>query len=828
MAKQPNESVPEGRAALRGLSAVAPAARRWSGALVHAALLLLVSVAGAFVISPTLYTQQIPEFGRDEIGKPFHSTSPTGFKAGRDYQLVNQALTEQRRQEARSAVRPVYDYNPALVADLRASIHEAFAAMRDLLAQLDRESARNAPGSNPPDQESAASKKKRRPEAAPAADNELLAGRLWAERRSFEHKLFSIEDEDFQALVAARFPLKAELAAISLIERAYHGPVATLRDELSQWGGQGITVRSLGSGGEQVSSVAPPMVNDVQETKAELDRFASIPGYFLSDSPSTLRRAVLRLVKRQFRPNLTVNIAETEARRNQAAAGVKDVLIQVKKGQKVISDGELIDESHLAIFDAMRAHSDRRDFFEIQLGGAGLIALLVASAYAFHRAAFRRFRPSRKDALLLACLLIGTLWLIRLAVTGADALHDKFARIPAEALYYAIPVAAGAMLVRFLVNQELALFFAIVLAALAGIMLGNSLPFCVQALASSLIGADRIARARDRVGILKAGLSVGLVSIPTVLLFGLAEGKGLSNEALITAGFAFAGNSIAIPLILLALTPVLEAAFGYASDIQLLELANLNHPALKELIVQAPGTYHHSIIIGSLVEAAAEAIGADPLLARSCAYYHDIGKGRNPLYFGENQRGENRHDALAPAMSAVIIKRHVTEGMEMARQYKLPKLVADAIPQHHGTRLVEYFYQKALKEQEGKENPSPIDEALYRYPGPKPQFCEAALVMLADVVEASSKSLADPSAENLKASVGQWINQIFSEGQLDDCDLTLRELNLIAGAFVRTLDGIYRARPQDAGGASRPSEPSRPVSVVIGGKNPAAKVGRPA
>ena len=827
MPEQQNESAPDGRAGLRGLSPLGPVARRFSGAAVHAGLLLLVSTVGAFVISPTLYTQQIPEFSREDVGKPFHSTLPTGFKAGRDYQLVNQTLTEQRRQEARSAVRPVYDYNPALVGDLRASIHEAFAGMRDFLAHLERQSAQNAPGSSPADQESTAGKKKRRPEAA-ALDDEVLASRLWAERRSFEHKLLPVEDEDFQALVVARFPLKAELAAISLIERAYHGPVATLRDELSQWGGQGITVRSLGSGGEQVSSVAPPMVNDVQETKAELDRFASIPGYFLSDSPSTLRRAVLRLVKRQIRPNLTVNIAETEARRNQAAAGVKDVLIQVKKGQKVISDGELIDESHLAIFDAMRAHSDRRDFFEIQLGGAGLIALLVASAYAFHRAAFRRFRPSRKDALLLACLLIATLWLIRLAVTGADALHDKFARIPAEALYYAIPVAAGAMLVRFLVNQELALFFAIVLAALAGIMLGNSLPFCVQALASSLIGADRIARARDRVGILKAGLSVGLVSIPTVLLFGLAEGKGLSNEALITAGFAFAGNSLAIPLILLALTPVIEAAFGYASDIKLLELANLNHPALKELIVQAPGTYHHSIIIGSLVEAAAEAIGADPLLARSCAYYHDIGKGRNPLYFGENQRGENRHDALAPAMSAVIIKRHVTEGMEMARQYKLPKLVADAIPQHHGTRLVEYFHQKALKEQEGKENPSPIDEALYRYPGPKPQFCEAALVMLADVVEASSKSLADPSAENLKVSVGQWINQIFSEGQLDDCDLTLRELNLIAGAFVRTLDGIYRARPQDAGGASRPSEPSRPVSVVIGGKNPAAKVGRPA
>ena len=145
------------------------------------------------------------------------------------------------------------------------------------------------------------------------------------------------------------------------------------------------------------------------------------------------------------------------------------------------------------------------------------------------------------------------------------------------------------------------------------------------------------------------------------------------------------------------------------------------------------------------MEDAAEAIGANPLLARSCAYYHDIGKGRNPLYFGENQKGENRHDTLAPAMSAVIIKRHVTEGMEMARQYKLPKLVADAIPQHHGTRLVGYFFHKAMKEQEGKESPQPIDESIYRYPGPKPQFREAALVMIADAVEAASRSMPEPT-----------------------------------------------------------------------------------
>ncbi len=818
---------PRETGALRTLAARVRPARRWMNGLVLGALLLVLSAAAAFVISPSLYPQQLPELSSEDIGRPFRSALPAGFKAGRDYHIINHAVTEQRRLEARNAVRPVYDYNPAVAGDLRQAIHEAFASMREVAAQVEPE----APEKTPPprssgDESSRAAQKKRKPEPAPAVNEDQSAARLWAERRSIEHRLLVIDDEDFQALVAARFSLQAELAAISLIERAYHGPVATLRDELSQSGGQGITIRTLG-GGELVSSVALPIVNDVQETKADLDRFASIPGYFLSDSPSALRRAVLRLVKRQIRPNLTINIAETELRRNQAADAVKDAVIQVKKGQKVISDGELIDETHLAILKTMRAQSDRLDIFEVQLGGAGLVALLVAVAYAFHRAAFRRFHPTRKDAVLLGALLIAMLGLIRLAVTVADAVHDKYHQIPAEALYYCIPVAAGAMLVRFLLNQELALFFAIVLSGLAGVMLGNSLPFAVTTLLGSLVAADRVSHVKDRAGMLRSGLIVGAVSVPVILFFALVEGKGLSADMLITAAFSFVGNSLAIPMIVLALTPLIEAIFGYASDFKLLELANLNHPALKELIVQAPGTYHHSIILGSLVEAAAEAIGANPLLARSCAYYHDIGKGRNPLYFGENQKGENRHDALAPAMSAVIIKRHVTEGVEMAKQYKLPKLVADAIPQHHGTRLVGYFLHKAIKEQDGKENPQPIDESIYRYPGPKPQFREAALVMIADGVEAISRTIPEPTSANLDGLVHKYINVIFAEGQLDECDLTLRDLNLIAESFMHTLEGIYHARPEYPSGSvksPRPGEVSRPVSIVSGG----TKVGRQA
>jgi putative nucleotidyltransferase with HDIG domain len=644
------------------------------------------------------------------------------------------------------------------------------------------------------------------------APAEALNARLRSERRAFEQRLFLLDDDDFDALIATRFGRGQEQAVTALIEQAYNSPVATSRDELSQVGSQGIVVRILGSQGEQVSAVVPPVINDVAEAKAELDRLASAPASPLPDFPPNVRRAILHLAKRQIRPNLTVNLAETENRRLHAAAAVKDAVIQIKRGQRVIGDGELINPSHLVILRAMRAQTDQLDRFRTHLGGSGLIALLIAAAYGFHRAAFRRFRPTRKDALLLGMVLLGMLGLIQLWVAVADAVHDKYPRIPVEALYYLVPVAAGGMLARFILSAEVALFFTVVLACLSGIMLGNSLSFGVYSLITSLVAAQRIPRARNRAGIFKAGAVTGIVGLFTVIAFGLAEGKGIPPEWILTAVCSFIGNALAVPVLVVALTPLIEATFGYASDIKLLELANLNHPALKELIVQAPGTYHHSIIVGSLVEGAAEAIGANPLLARSCAYYHDLGKGRNPLYFGENQKGENRHDNLAPAMSAMIVKRHVTDGLELARQYKLPKLVLDAVPQHHGTRLVGYFYQKALKEFEGKEGGAPqIEESLYRYPGPKPQFREAALVMIADAVEAASRAMPEPTTAKFQAMVQKIINVIFSEGQLEECDLTLKDLNLIAQSFVRTLEGIYHARPlyPPAG-----ADPNRPVTAL--------------
>jgi putative nucleotidyltransferase with HDIG domain len=426
-----------------------------------------------------------------------------------------------------------------------------------------------------------------------------------------------------------------------------------------------------------------------------------------------------------------------------------------------------------------------------------------------------RFRPARRDALLLATLLVWTFAVGFVGFAVADALQERFPALAPPALQYLVPFAAGAMIVRQVLAADAALLFALAAGLSAGLLAGQSMSYAVYATFTSIAAAGLVSGQRDRAGIFRAGVGVGLVGVALAVAVGLFAGKGAGDVA-VSALAALAGGALLLPVTVVGVLPIVEAGFGYVTDVKLLELANLNHPALKELIVQAPGTYHHSILMGSLVEGAAEAIGANPLLARVCAYYHDLGKIRNPLYFAENQRsGENRHDQLAPSMSALIVKRHVTDGLELARHWRLPRVVADTIPQHHGTRHVGYFWAKAQQRaaEEGGRG-SALDEALFRYPGPKPQTREAALVMIADACEASSRALEVPTEDALRTLVSRRINEVFAEGQLDECELTLRDLNAIAAAMVRALGAIYHTRPDYPSRGPDPVPRPLPIHLV--------------
>jgi putative nucleotidyltransferase with HDIG domain len=346
---------------------------------------------------------------------------------------------------------------------------------------------------------------------------------------------------------------------------------------------------------------------------------------------------------------------------------------------------------------------------------------------------------------------------------------------------------------------NLALIFSLLLCLFAGMLFGKDMGLFLYFLIGSLVAAHGVCPCRNRIVPVKAGLLVGCSNIALIVLGALLQDNTDFFRVLTNVFFGFFGGILA-GIVVTGFTPLAEMVFGYTTDIKLLELVTMDQPLLQELMVQAPGTYHHSIIVGNMVETAAKSIGANSLLAKVAAYYHDIGKIKKPVYFIENQlENENRHEKLAPSMSSLILISHVKEGIELAKQHRLGRPIVDIISQHHGTSLISFFFNKAQEARQkartskGSELP-PIDIDDYRYPGPKPQTKEAGLVMLADVVEAACRSLTDPTPARIQGLVNRLINNVFGDGQLGQCELTLKDLHHIAKHFNQILASVHHKR----------------------------------
>jgi putative nucleotidyltransferase with HDIG domain len=357
-------------------------------------------------------------------------------------------------------------------------------------------------------------------------------------------------------------------------------------------------------------------------------------------------------------------------------------------------------------------------------------------------------------------------------------------------LMYIVPLASGSMLAALLVDIHTAIVFTVITSLIGGLWLNNPL-YSIFVFASGLTGAFGVIRCSKRSSIWRAGFSVSLVCVLTALLITLFRGNLLTIEPFLAAGLAFL-NGIIVTTLVSANLPLFEHLFKQTTDISLLELLDLNQPLMRELLVEAPGTYHHSIIVGNLAEAAAEAVGVNPLLARVSAYYHDIGKIKMPDYFIENQIASvSKHDKLAPRMSSLILLSHVKEGVELAKKHNIPQVIIDIIQQHHGTSIQTFFYQKA-KEQHDKI--APLSEEDFRYPGPKPHSRVAALVLMADAVEAASRVLTDTTPARVSLLVDRIINHCFIDGQLDNCELTFKDIREIRSHFVYLLTSMYHKR----------------------------------
>jgi cyclic-di-AMP phosphodiesterase PgpH len=424
------------------------------------------------------------------------------------------------------------------------------------------------------------------------------------------------------------------------------------------------------------------------------------------------------------------------------------------------------------------------------LAGGFLIAILLLTI--LYRD-IMRYKPAYMKKynmlLLLGLLLVSTLLIGRLFGYLLLNLSKGLEYSSLDSSLYGIPIAAGAMFVSLLFDFHTAITFSFTISLLSGLWVRDA-SFSIFIFVSSITAAFGVIRCRKRSALLKGGGYVIAANVITVIIILLFKEELFTVKSPTAILFAALGG-ISVTAIVSLLLPLIEYVFKVTTDISLLELLDLNQPVMKSLMISAPGTYHHSVIVGNLVESAAEIVGANPLLARVSAYYHDIGKVKMPDYFVENQGGSsNKHNKITPQMSTLIITNHVKEGVEIARQYKIPEPIIDIIEQHHGTMLVTYFYQKA---KDAGANGIPVEED-YKYHGPKPQTRVAALVMMADAVEAASRVLTEPTPARIASLVDKIINHIFLEGQLDECELTLKDIHEIKTRFTYILTGIFHKR----------------------------------
>lgn len=484
--------------------------------------------------------------------------------------------------------------------------------------------------------------------------------------------------------------------------------------------------------------------------------------------------------------------AGAEAPQEQEQSIAAPVYLQIKKGEIIVREGERIQDIHLTKLKAQQSATRQVDAISIFLGSALLTAIILKTLYNASLKRVKSFIASNKNLLFFCVLLALVLIAAKMSLFVVRAVTVNMPHLDPDVLLYALPVASAAMLVSVFFTADMAIIFSLPASILAALLLANTLEFFIYFLVGSIIASRNVSQFKERGNVLKAGAVVGLVQVLMIIAFNLSTGSFFAFKTIEGMFTAFAGGCL-LGIIVIGLIPIVEIIFGYTTNFKLLELASMDHPLLQELMVQAPGTYHHSVIVGSMVESAARAVGANSLLAKVSAYYHDIGKTKKPAYFIENQIGmDNKHERLAPSMSSLILISHVKDGVELARKHKLGTELIDIIRQHHGTSLISYFYEKARSAQDPDQSAVRIED--FRYPGPTPQTKEAGLIMLADAAEAASRTLNDPTPARIQGMVQKIINNIFADGQLNDCELTLKDMHQIAKSFTRVLTGIFHQR----------------------------------
>ena len=485
-----------------------------------------------------------------------------------------------------------------------------------------------------------------------------------------------------------------------------------------------------------------------------------------------LRDLGIRIGTLEIRPNFFYDEEKTDELKEEAKKSVEPIMI--KKGQIIVKEGEPVEKRDLVILGDLGLLDNTTNKY-IYISVIALVVLVMFLQWFY---LYKYYKEVFYDSNKL--ILISILTCISVLLARTIAIISPFL----------IPLACVPMLFTLLINYKVSLTSNIINCILISAVVQFNIEITLIAILNSILGAVALKKLQQRNDILYASLFVGIMNVVLTFTVGFLLSNNLL-EVFKRSGYSFIG-SITAAILTIGFLPFFESTFDIVTTIKLLELSNPNHPVQKRLLLEAPGTYHHSILVANLAEVAAEQVGGNPVLARVAAYYHDIGKIKRPMFIKENQVGkENPHNKINPNLSTLIITSHVKDGLDIAKEYKLPKIIKDAIQQHHGTSLVKYFYVTARNT---SDKPEEVKEEDFKYPGPIPETKEIAILMLADSVEAAVRSISEPTKGKIEEMVNNIIKARLNEGQLDNCDLTLKDLNIIRTSFLKALSGIYHQR----------------------------------
>lgn len=703
------------------------------------------------------------------------------YVASRDLLVWDEDATRTKQKQAREAVLPVYDLDLGALDDLDGRIAQTFVRGRRLLSRSAQAAAGETPAEAPP------------PPASVAQD--LL--------KEVGPDQLRLSDEQAELLVRKRFSAQLEERLRSVAARALRRGVVSNKALLLENRMRGVLLRRLGAaqGTEEVHFDLFDHLGYPGEAREFLDsEIGDWSGY-----TSRERRLLADLLFDNLTINLLPNRSETLDRSEAAAAGAGRVFNQIRKGQVIVRKGDVVDAGDARVIAQMRGERQLRLQVPPLAATFFLLALATAVVWlALSREKVADHSPQRVFGESLM-LLLGSLLGAKFCFLVAGALSGAFDAEPlnsARSYMYAIPFASLALLAALLLGRHASLVLSILVSILAGRLAvdGDGQWVILYGFAGSLAAIYALDRFqfRQRLVMVRVGLVVGVINVLMVLIL---AALGTAERGWMHIGFdllcAFAGGLLVTAVASFAV-PILESLLAITTDIKLVELANTNLPLLRRLAFEAPGTFQHSLMVANLAKEGCEAIGADPVLAYSAGLYHDVGKVLRPEYFVENQRGgQNRHDKLLPSMSALILLNHVKDGLELAREHGLPQVIQDAISQHHGTRLIKYFYHRAIQSQAVEQkDPEAVEvtEEKYRYPGPKPQNKVMGVLMLADAVEAASRTLAEPAPAKIRGLIQTILEDILKDGQLEHTDLTLSDLRTVSDTFLRVLANIFHQR----------------------------------